>query len=54
VILGAGGVLVGAFAGFLIRREIVLKGRWKDWPVALVEDFSAIAFAIFALGIITG
>jgi uncharacterized membrane protein len=54
VILGLGGVLVGAFGGFLIRREIVLERGLKDWPVAVIEDVSAIAFAIFAMGIITG
>lgn len=54
VILGLAGVLIGAFAGFLIRREIVVQRGNKDWPVAIVEDISAIAFAIFAMGVITG
>lgn len=53
-ILCCGGVLVGAFGGYLIRREVVIAQGLKDWPVALVEDISAIAFAVFALGIITG
>jgi uncharacterized membrane protein len=54
VILGVAGVLIGACAGFLIRRELVLRLRCKDWRVALAEDISAVALAIFAMGIITG
>ena len=54
VILGVGGVLIGTFGGFLIRREIVLRLGCKDWPVALVEDVSAIVFAVLAMGIVTG
>jgi uncharacterized membrane protein len=54
VILCVAGALVGAFAGFLVRREIVLRQRSKDWPVAVVEDISAVLFAVFAMGIITG
>ncbi|WP_260735809.1 DUF4126 domain-containing protein [Tunturiibacter lichenicola] len=54
VILCIGGALVGAFAGFLIRREIVIRLNSKDWPVALVEDASAILCAVLAMGIITG
>ena len=54
VILCVGGALVGAFAGFLIRREIVARLKCKDWPVALVEDASAILGAVFAMGIVTG
>jgi uncharacterized membrane protein len=53
VILCVLGALIGAFAGILIRREIVLKLRCKDWPVALVEDLSALLGAILAMGIIT-
>ncbi len=54
VILALAGVLIGAFAGFLIRRDLVVRAGFKDWPVALLEDISAVAFAIFAMGIITG
>jgi uncharacterized membrane protein len=53
-ILCIGGALIGAFGGFLIRREIVLKLNCKDWPVAVVEDASAILCAILAMGVITG
>lgn len=54
VILGVGGALIGAFGGFLVRREIVLKLGCKDWPVALIEDLSAILCAILAMGVVTG
>jgi uncharacterized membrane protein len=54
VILSVGGALVGAFAGFLIRRELVLRLKSKDWPVALVEDVSAVMGAVLAMGIVTG
>ena len=53
-ILGIGGALIGAFGGFLIRREIVLRTGYKDWRVALAEDASAIFFAVLAMGIVTG
>jgi uncharacterized membrane protein len=53
VILGVVGVAVGAFGGILIRRELVARIGCKDWPIALVEDASAIACAVLALGIIT-
>jgi uncharacterized membrane protein len=54
VILGVGGALIGAFGGFLIRREVVLRLGCKDWPVALVEDISAIVCAVLAMGVVTG
>lgn len=54
VILGVGGALIGTFGGFLVRREIVLRLGCKDWPVALVEDLSAILCAVLAMGIVTG
>jgi uncharacterized membrane protein len=54
VILGVGGALIGTFGGFLIRREIVLRLGSKDWPVALVEDASAILCAVLAMGVVTG
>jgi uncharacterized membrane protein len=54
IILGVGGALIGTFGGFLVRREIVLRLDCKDWPVALVEDLSAILCAVLAMGIVTG
>ncbi|HEY6413593.1 MAG TPA: DUF4126 family protein [Edaphobacter sp.] len=54
VFLGVVGALIGAFGGFLIRREIVERGSGSDWPVAAVEDAIAIGCAVLAMGIITG
>jgi uncharacterized membrane protein len=54
VILGVIGVLIGTFAGFVIRREIVSRLASKDWPVALVEDVCAIVCAVLAMGVVTG
>lgn len=54
VILGVGGALIGTFGGFLVRREIVLRLGGKDWPVALVEDVSAVLCAVLAMGVVTG
>jgi uncharacterized membrane protein len=54
VFLGVVGALIGAFGGFLIRREIVERGGGLDWPVAIVEDAIAIGCAVLAMGIITG
>jgi uncharacterized membrane protein len=54
VILGVGGALIGAFGGFLIRRELVSRIGCTDWPVALVEDISAIICAVLAMGVVTG
>jgi uncharacterized membrane protein len=54
VILGAAGVLIGAFASFVVRRDLVARSGSKDWPVAVIEDISAVVLAIFAMGIITG
>lgn len=54
IILGVGGALIGTFAGFLIRRELVIRAGGIDWPVAVAEDISAILGAVFAMGIITG
>jgi uncharacterized membrane protein len=54
VILAVSGTMVGAFGGYLVRRDIVQRLGCKDWPVALVEDLSAIGCAVLAMGIITG
>ena len=54
VFLGVSGALIGAFGGFLTRRELVERGGGNDWPIAVVEDAIAIGCAILAMGIITG
>jgi uncharacterized membrane protein len=54
VLLAVAGALIGAFGGYMIRRDIVQKLGCPDWPIALVEDLSAILAAMFALHVITG
>ena len=53
VLLGAVGAVLGAFAGFMVRRDLVEKIGCKDWHVALVEDVITILFATFSLHVIT-
>jgi uncharacterized membrane protein len=54
VLLGVIGALLGAFAGFMIRRDLVEKIDCKDWHVAVAEDLFTIACAGFALHVLTG
>lgn len=54
VILAVVGAGVGAFGGYLVRRELVEWLGCKDWYVAVVEDALALVCAIFAMGVITG
>jgi uncharacterized membrane protein len=54
VILGVLGMLVGAYGGFLVRRDIVQRFHLKDWSVALVEDAIAVGCAVLAMGVVTG
>ena len=54
VLLGVVGALLGAFAGFMIRRELVEQIGFTDWHVAVVEDVIAILCAIFAMHVVTG
>jgi uncharacterized membrane protein len=54
VLLGVAGAVVGAFAGFMIRRGIVENLACPDWPIALSEDLLTIACAVLSLHIITG
>jgi len=53
VLLGVIGALLGAFAGFMIRRELVQQIGCKDWHVAVAEDFFAILCAFFAMHVVT-
>jgi uncharacterized membrane protein len=54
VMLGVGGALIGAFGGFLIRRELVQQLGCKDWQVAVAEDAIAISCAVLSMGVVTG
>jgi uncharacterized membrane protein len=48
-VLGAIGAVIGAFAGYEIRRRLVLKFRIPDRIVALSEDLVALTLAAFSL-----
>lgn len=52
VVLGLVGAAVGAFAGFVTRRDLVQKVGCRDWHIAVVEDLFAIGCALFALHVI--
>jgi uncharacterized membrane protein len=47
------GALLGAFAGFMIRRDLVEKLGCADWIVAVAEDLFTILCAMFALHVVT-
>ena len=47
--LGAAGGVIGAFAGYEIRRRLVLKLNIRDYFVALSEDLVALGLAWFFL-----
>jgi uncharacterized membrane protein len=52
VLLCVVGALVGAFAGFMIRRDLVEKFMCADWPIAVAEDLVTIWCAGYALHIV--
>jgi len=54
VLLGGLAALLGAFGGFMIRRDVVQKLGCADWPVAMVEDAAAILGAALAVHGIAG
>lgn len=54
VMLGAGGALVGAFGGFLVRRDLAEKMGFKDWQAGLAEDFITVSCSILMMGVVTG
>ena len=53
VLLGVVGAALGAFAGFMIRRDLVERIGCADWKVAVVEDLIAVACAGFAMHVVT-
>jgi len=53
VVLAVVGALIGAFGGYMLRRELVQKFECKDWHVAVCEDLAAIIFAVYALRVIS-
>ena len=54
ILLGVSGAFIGAHAGYLVRRELVILLRWKDWHVAVAEDVIAVGCAVLAMGVVTG
>jgi uncharacterized membrane protein len=54
ILLGVSGAFVGAHAGYLVRRELGILLRWKDWHVAVAEDVIAVGCTILAMGVVTG
>jgi uncharacterized membrane protein len=53
VLLGVVGAALGAFGGFMIRRDLVERIGCAEWKVALVEDLIAVACAGFAMHVVT-
>ncbi len=53
VLLGVVGALLGAFVGFMVRRDLVQKLEVGDWPVAFGEDLFALICAVFAMHVVT-
>jgi uncharacterized membrane protein len=47
------GAALGAFVGFMMRRDLAQKLEVGDWPVAFAEDLFAIILAVFSLHVIT-
>jgi uncharacterized membrane protein len=54
VLLALIGTLLGAFGGYMVRRDVVEKSGIKDWQYAVGEDLFTILAAVFALHVITG
>jgi len=50
-LLGVAGAALGAFAGFMIRRDLAEKIGF-DWPIAAAEDFFALLCAVFAMHVV--
>jgi len=53
VLLAVVGALLGAFGGYMLRRDLVQRFDCKDWHIAVSEDIIAIGGAIYALRIIS-
>jgi uncharacterized membrane protein len=53
VLLGVVGAALGAFAGYMIRRDIVERTGCADWKIGVVEDLIALLCAGFAMHVVT-
>jgi uncharacterized membrane protein len=47
--LGVIGALIGAFAGYEIRKRLVTRLKAPDFVIALIEDVAAISLAVFVV-----
>jgi uncharacterized membrane protein len=48
-IVGIAGALVGTFAGYRIRRDLVLRAHLADFAVAIAEDMIAVAGSLLII-----
>ena len=53
VLLAVVGALIGAFGGYMLRRDLVQKFDCRDWHIAIAEDVLAIGVAVWALRVIS-
>jgi uncharacterized membrane protein len=53
VLLGVIGAALGAFAGFMVRRNVVKALGCRDWPVAIAEDVITILSAVLSMHLVT-
>ena len=49
ILVGGAAALVGAYAGFLLRRSLTKSAGLPDFPIALTEDAIAIGGALFVV-----
>lgn len=53
VLLGVLCALLGAFGGFMVRREVVERYQCMDWTIAISEDVFTIGIALYAARIVS-
>jgi len=53
VLLGVVGAALGAFGGFMVRRNLVETIGCSDWLIAVAEDLIALLCAVFAMHVVT-
>ena len=53
VLLGVVGAALGAFAGYMLRRNIVESIGGPDWPVAVAEDLLTVFCSVLAMHVVT-
>jgi uncharacterized membrane protein len=51
-LLGVAGAALGAYGGFMLRREMVEQIGCPDWPIAVAEDIFTVLCAIFAVNVV--